>query len=89
MLTVFDVVQGHGYHISIDGAQVLSTQWNNISSQTFQVGTIWIILFLSLVSFTRSCLFLKKNVYVSTFLFQPFLEYADAPTSNTIEVYVE
>ncbi|XP_022744457.1 cytosolic endo-beta-N-acetylglucosaminidase 1 [Durio zibethinus] len=46
--------QGHGNHISIDGAQVLSTQWNNISSQTFQ----------------------------------PFLEYADGPTSNNIEVHV-
>ncbi|XP_022745768.1 cytosolic endo-beta-N-acetylglucosaminidase 1-like isoform X2 [Durio zibethinus] len=29
--------QGRGYHFSIDGAQVLSTQWNNISLQTFQV----------------------------------------------------
>ncbi|KAL1104682.1 hypothetical protein V6Z11_D04G082200 [Gossypium hirsutum] len=29
--------QGRGNHISIDGAQVLSTQWNNISSQSFQV----------------------------------------------------
>ncbi|XWS65802.1 hypothetical protein CRYUN_Cryun05aG0144700 [Craigia yunnanensis] len=47
--------QGHGNHISIDGAQVVSTQWNNISSQTFQ----------------------------------PFLEYADDPTSNTIEVHVD
>ncbi|KAB2011050.1 hypothetical protein ES319_D10G288300v1 [Gossypium barbadense] len=28
--------QGRGNHISVDGAQVLSTQWNNISSQTFQ-----------------------------------------------------
>ncbi|XVF24182.1 hypothetical protein REPUB_Repub13aG0105400 [Reevesia pubescens] len=47
--------QGHGNHISIDGAQVLSTQWNNISSQTFQ----------------------------------PFLEFADDSTSNTIEVHVD
>ncbi|XVE69478.1 hypothetical protein DITRI_Ditri09bG0155400 [Diplodiscus trichospermus] len=47
--------QGHGYHISIDGAQVFSTQWNNISSQTFQ----------------------------------PFLEYADGPTSNAIKVHVD
>lgn len=44
MLTVFDVVQGKGYHISIDGVQVLSTQWNNISLQTFQVRTTWINL---------------------------------------------
>lgn len=28
--------QGRGNHISIDGAEVLSTQWNNISSQSFQ-----------------------------------------------------
>ncbi|XVF84068.1 hypothetical protein PTKIN_Ptkin16aG0545000 [Pterospermum kingtungense] len=28
--------QGHGYHISIDGAQVSNAQWNNISLQTFQ-----------------------------------------------------
>ncbi|KAK8978375.1 hypothetical protein V6N11_028378 [Hibiscus sabdariffa] len=28
--------QGHGNHISVDGTQVLSTQWNNISLQTFQ-----------------------------------------------------
>ncbi|XP_021295371.1 cytosolic endo-beta-N-acetylglucosaminidase 1 [Herrania umbratica] len=47
--------QGHGYHVSIEGAQVLSSQWNNISSQTFQ----------------------------------PFLEYADDPTSNAIEVHVD
>ncbi|XP_007008872.2 PREDICTED: cytosolic endo-beta-N-acetylglucosaminidase 1 [Theobroma cacao] len=47
--------QGCGYHVSIEGAQVLSSQWNNISSQTFQ----------------------------------PFLEYADDPTSNTIEVHVD
>ncbi|XVF24179.1 hypothetical protein REPUB_Repub13aG0105100 [Reevesia pubescens] len=47
--------QGHGNHISIGGAQVLSTQWNNISLQSFQ----------------------------------PFLEYADDPTSNTIEVHVD
>ncbi|KAB2034345.1 hypothetical protein ES319_D04G078800v1 [Gossypium barbadense] len=47
--------QGRGNHISIDGAQVLSTQWNNISSQSFQ----------------------------------PFLEYVDDPTSNTIDVRVD
>ncbi|KAK6227747.1 Glycoside hydrolase [Theobroma cacao] len=47
--------QGRGYHVSIKGEQVLSSQWNNISSQTFQ----------------------------------PFLEYADDPTSNTIEVHVD
>ncbi|XVE81789.1 hypothetical protein DITRI_Ditri15bG0094100 [Diplodiscus trichospermus] len=29
-------LQGHGNHISIDEVQVLSTQWNNISLQTFQ-----------------------------------------------------
>ncbi|GMI87319.1 Endo-beta-N-acetyglucosaminidase 85A [Hibiscus trionum] len=28
--------QGHGNHISVDGEQVLSTQWNNISLQSFQ-----------------------------------------------------
>ncbi|GMI79933.1 Endo-beta-N-acetyglucosaminidase 85B [Hibiscus trionum] len=47
--------QGHGNHISINGTQVLSTQWNNISSQTFQ----------------------------------PFLEYVDNPTSNSIDVRVD
>ncbi|OMO50045.1 hypothetical protein CCACVL1_30680 [Corchorus capsularis] len=47
--------QGHGYHISIDGAEASSSTWNNISSQTFQ----------------------------------PFLEYADESTSNTIEVHVD
>ncbi|XP_039047337.1 cytosolic endo-beta-N-acetylglucosaminidase 1-like isoform X1 [Hibiscus syriacus] len=30
------ISQGHGNHISINGRQILSTQWNNISSQTFQ-----------------------------------------------------
>ncbi|KAE8669379.1 Cytosolic endo-beta-N-acetylglucosaminidase 2 [Hibiscus syriacus] len=28
--------QGHGNHISVDGAQILSIQWNNISLQNFQ-----------------------------------------------------
>ncbi|KAH6762823.1 Glycosyl hydrolase family 85 [Perilla frutescens var. hirtella] len=28
--------QGHGYHIYSDGKQISSTQWNNISSQSFQ-----------------------------------------------------
>ncbi|KAL2558258.1 Cytosolic endo-beta-N-acetylglucosaminidase 1 [Forsythia ovata] len=28
--------QGHGYHIYVDGEQVLDTPWNNISSQSFQ-----------------------------------------------------
>ncbi|GER44854.1 endo beta n-acetylglucosaminidase [Striga asiatica] len=28
--------QGHGNHISVDGKQVLSTPWNNISSQSIQ-----------------------------------------------------
>ncbi|KAK8552901.1 hypothetical protein V6N13_055679 [Hibiscus sabdariffa] len=28
--------QGRGYHISVDGVQVSSTHWNNISSETFQ-----------------------------------------------------
>lgn len=31
------IVQGHGYHFSVDGEQVLDTPWNNISSQGFQV----------------------------------------------------
>ncbi|KAL3521256.1 hypothetical protein ACH5RR_019405 [Cinchona calisaya] len=28
--------QGHGQHVSVDGAQVSDTPWNNISSQSFQ-----------------------------------------------------
>ncbi|XP_059666788.1 cytosolic endo-beta-N-acetylglucosaminidase 1-like isoform X2 [Cornus florida] len=28
--------QGHGYHIFVDGGQVLNAPWNNISSQNFQ-----------------------------------------------------
>ncbi|KAH6773881.1 Glycosyl hydrolase family 85 [Perilla frutescens var. frutescens] len=28
--------QGRGYHISVEGKQVLNTPWNNISSQSFQ-----------------------------------------------------
>ncbi|EXB29265.1 Cytosolic endo-beta-N-acetylglucosaminidase [Morus notabilis] len=28
--------QGHGYHFSVDGEQVLDTPWNNISCQGFQ-----------------------------------------------------
>ncbi|XAR65975.1 Mannosyl-glycoprotein endo-beta-N-acetylglucosaminidase [Bertholletia excelsa] len=28
--------QGHGYHFSVDGGQVSSASWNNISSQSFQ-----------------------------------------------------
>ncbi|XP_059666790.1 cytosolic endo-beta-N-acetylglucosaminidase 1-like [Cornus florida] len=28
--------QGHGYHYSVDGGQVLNAPWNNISSQSFQ-----------------------------------------------------
>ncbi|CAA0831346.1 Cytosolic endo-beta-N-acetylglucosaminidase 1, partial [Striga hermonthica] len=28
--------QGHGYHISVDGKQVLCTPWNNISCQSIQ-----------------------------------------------------
>ena len=31
------IVQGHGYHFSVDGEQVLDTTSNNISSQGFQV----------------------------------------------------
>ena len=36
---VFNVVQGHGYHISVEGGQVSDAPWNNISSQGFQVCT--------------------------------------------------
>lgn len=33
---IFNVVQGHGYHISVEGGQVSDAPWNNISSQGFQ-----------------------------------------------------
>ncbi|KAJ9160380.1 hypothetical protein P3X46_025787 [Hevea brasiliensis] len=47
--------QGHGYHISVEGGQVSSAPWNNISSQGIQ----------------------------------PFLEYKDNPTTDSIQVLVD
>ena len=36
-LTVFDIIQGHGYHFAVDAVQVSDTPWCNISCQSFQV----------------------------------------------------
>ncbi|KAL2516247.1 Cytosolic endo-beta-N-acetylglucosaminidase 2 [Forsythia ovata] len=35
-VTLARLAKGHGYHIYVDGEQVLDTPWNNISSQSFQ-----------------------------------------------------
>uniref|UniRef100_A0A5B6YH99 mannosyl-glycoprotein endo-beta-N-acetylglucosaminidase n=1 Tax=Davidia involucrata TaxID=16924 RepID=A0A5B6YH99_DAVIN len=86
--------QGHGYHISVDGGQVLNAPWNNISSQSFQPflefsgdpspDTIQVLVDFKEPSYSGggNITFkgtLEDNAYFTTRLFQGELLLADLP----------
>ncbi|XP_010257045.1 PREDICTED: cytosolic endo-beta-N-acetylglucosaminidase 1-like [Nelumbo nucifera] len=86
--------QGHGYHFSVDGVQVLNDPWNNISCQSFQpvlnnnvdhtTNTIQVLIDFKDTSYSGggNITFkgtLEENTDFSTRLFQGELPLVDQP----------
>lgn len=62
-ISFITIVQGHGYHFSVDGVQVLDTPWNNISCQGFQV--FFILSFINCFQFQGSYSFFSCNFQIT------------------------
>ncbi|XP_059669303.1 cytosolic endo-beta-N-acetylglucosaminidase 1-like [Cornus florida] len=89
--------QGHGYHIFVDGGQVLNSPWNNISSQSFQFfgeptpNSIQVLVDFKEASYSGggNVTFkgsLEDNAYFTTKLFQGELLLGDLPIYFTYSV---